>query len=130
MSDPPLTQAEADRIFALILERDFWDKLSNTPYWDEMTELMQSSILSISFNSGFHYGDKGFDTLTRNLKGKEWQNVPKTLMLYRNPGSKGELGLARRRYGEGLMWKGMPAEQAYKTAWSINSVKELLRLVG
>lgn len=36
---------------------------------------------------------------------KNWAAIPKTLEMYRNPGSNVEAGLLRRRKAEGELWK-------------------------
>jgi len=43
-------------------------------------------------------------TLRPPLKNHEWDQVPDTLLLYRNPGSHFEEGLRRRRIEEGRIW--------------------------
>ena len=61
--------------------------------------------LSFSYNLGARfYGSSGFNTITRVLKNREWDNVPNALYLYRNPGTNVEAGLARRRKAEGKLW--------------------------
>ncbi|AEC53058.1 hypothetical protein SCRM01_112c [Synechococcus phage S-CRM01] len=53
-------------------------------------------------------------------------------MLYRNPGSNVELGLARRRYAEGLVWNGESAkvacELATKKIQKISDIRPLLSI--
>ncbi len=52
----------------------------------------KSALISFGFN------------LSRVLKNHEWDQVPDTLLLYRNPGSHFEEGLRRRRIEEGRIW--------------------------
>jgi lysozyme len=67
---------------------------------------MQGALLSFAYNLGAgFYGASGFNTLTRVLREKKWNEVPAALELYRNPGSKVEAGLLRRRKAEGSLWK-------------------------
>ena len=100
-----ITQEEADDLLYFQLRREFLPSLQKIPHWNEMTEEMQSAILSFSYNLGANfYGSSGFSTITKNLKEKDWKAIPKTLELYRNPGSKVEAGLLRRRIAEGKLW--------------------------
>jgi lysozyme len=46
----------------------------------------------------------GFNTISRKLRERDWKGIPATLELYRNPGSKVETGLRRRRIAEGKLW--------------------------
>jgi lysozyme len=70
-----------------------------------MNENQQGALLSFAYNLGVgFYGSPNFNTLTRALKNREWSKVPKTLELYRNPGSRVESGLLRRRKAEGKLW--------------------------
>jgi lysozyme len=67
---------------------------------------MKSSLISFAYNLGANfYNSSGFNTITRVLKEKKWNEVPNVLELYRNPGSKVEAGLLRRRRREGLLWQ-------------------------
>ena len=71
-----------------------------------MNSEMQGALLSFAYNLGANfYGSSGFNTITRVLKEKKWDEVPKALELYRNPGSTVEVGLLRRRKAEGALWK-------------------------
>jgi GH24 family phage-related lysozyme (muramidase) len=92
-----LLRQEVDRIAA---------KLRGTiPFWVEMTDQQKCALISFAYNlgSGF-YGTKGFETITARLRDKNWAGVPDALLLYRNPGSKVEAGLKRRRIAEGDLW--------------------------
>lgn len=101
-----LTQAEADDLLYYQLKRDYLSSLQKIPYWNEMSVNQQGALLSFAYNLGAgFYGDSNFNTITRVLKNKEWDKVPETLKLYRNPGSNVEKGLLRRRTAEGDLWK-------------------------
>jgi lysozyme len=87
------------------IEQRFLPPLQKIPYWDEMNENQQGALLSFAYNLGARFYDSsGFNTISRVLKNKEWNKVPDTLYLYRNPGTKVEVGLARRRKSEGKLW--------------------------
>jgi lysozyme len=101
-----ITQEEADDLLYFQLRREFLPALQKIPHWNEMTEEMQGALLSFAYNLGAgFYGASGFSTITKNLKEKDWEAIPKTLELYRNPGTKVEAGLLRRRRAEGALWK-------------------------
>jgi lysozyme len=101
-----ITQEEADDLLYFQLRREFLPSLQKIPHWNEMTEEMRGSLLSFSYNLGAgFYGSSGFNTITRVLKERKWNEVPAALELYRNPGSSVEAGLLRRRKAEGALWK-------------------------
>lgn len=100
-----ITQQYADDLFIHQIENQFLPSLKKIPYWSEMNENQQSAILSFAYNLGANfYGSPDFSTITRVLKNKEWDKVPYTFYLYRNPGSNVEVGLVRRRKAEGDLW--------------------------
>jgi lysozyme len=70
-----------------------------------MNENQQGALLSFAYNLGAgFYGSPNFNTITRVLREKKWNEVPKALELYINPGTKVESGLRRRRIAEGKLW--------------------------
>lgn len=100
-----ISQAEADDLLYFQLRREFLPSLQKIPHWNEMNDEMKSALLSFSYNLGAgFYGSSGFNTITRVLREKKWNEVPAALELYRNPGTKVEAGLLRRRRREGLLW--------------------------
>lgn len=100
-----ITKEEAEKLLVYQLNKEFLPALQKIPYWNEMNEEMQGSLLSFSYNLGANfYGSNGFNTISRNLREKDWKAIPKTLELYRDPGSKVEKGLLRRRIAEGKLW--------------------------
>jgi lysozyme len=100
-----ITQEEADDLLYFQLRREFLPSLQKIPHWNEMTEDMQGALLSFSYNLGADfYGHPDFNTITRVLREKKWNEVPKVLELYKNPGSSVEKGLLRRRIAEGKLW--------------------------
>lgn len=101
-----ITQEYANKLLEFDLENRFFPLLQKIPYWSEMNENQQGAILSFAYNLGANfYGSPNFSTITRVLKSKEWSKVPDALYLYRNPGTKVEAGLVRRRKAEGDLWK-------------------------
>jgi lysozyme len=100
-----ITQEEADDLLYYQLRREFIPSLQKIPYWSEMNDRKRAALLSFAYNLGADfYGNPDFNTITRVLKNKEWDKVPKTLELYKNPGSSVEAGLLRRRRAEGKLW--------------------------
>ena len=100
-----ITQEEADNLLYFQLRREFIPALQKIPYWGEMNDEMRGAILSFSYNLGANfYGSSGFNTISKNLREKDWKVIPKTLELYINPGSSVEAGLRRRRIAESKLW--------------------------
>ena len=100
-----ITQSQADAMLAAEVER-VSDKLAHSvPAWKEMSPKQRGALLSFSFNLGPNwYAAKGFETLSKRIREKDWKAVPAALELYRNPGTSAEAGLLRRRKAEGALW--------------------------
>jgi GH24 family phage-related lysozyme (muramidase) len=105
-----LLRQEVDRIAAK-LARD-------VPGWKEMADHQRCALVSFAYNLGENfYGASGFETITRELREKDWPAVPAALLLYRNPGTNVEAGLKRRRIAEGNLWAGaLPKVEAHPAA--------------
>jgi lysozyme len=100
-----ITQEEAEDLLYFQLRREFLPSLQKIPYWSEMNDNQRGALLSFAYNLGAgFYGGSNFNTITRNLREKNWQALPKTLEMYRNPGTNVEAGLLRRRIAEGVLW--------------------------
>jgi lysozyme len=100
-----ITQEDADDLLYFQLRREFLPALSKIPYWGEMNDNQHGALLSFAYNLGAgFYGGSNFNSITRNLREKNWAAIPKTLEIYRNPGSNVEAGLLRRRKAEGKLW--------------------------
>ena len=100
-----ITQQEADELLITQCESQFLPSLSKIPYWREMNDNQRGALLSFAYNLGAgFYGGSNFNTITRNLREKNWKAIPKTLEMYCNPGSNVEAGLLRRRKAEGKLW--------------------------
>lgn len=79
---------------------------SRIPFWGEMSNGQKGALLSFAFNCGnYFYGGKGYTTISKRLREKDWNKVPEALMLYIDPGSDVESGLRRRRKAEGDLWR-------------------------
>jgi GH24 family phage-related lysozyme (muramidase) len=109
-----ITSIEADMMLRREVDRII-EKLRIIPHWNEMSAGQQSALISFGYNLGASfYGAQGFETITKRLQEKDWAKVPDALLLYRNPGSKFEAGLKRRRQAEGRLWMqglGLPEVQ-------------------
>jgi lysozyme len=100
-----ITQKYADTLLEFDLKNRYLPSLQRIPYWNELNDYQRGALLSFAYNLGADfYNQSGFDTITRVLKNKEWNKVPDALYLYRNPGTKVEAGLTRRRVAEGDLW--------------------------
>lgn len=95
------------------------------PYWQQMNVNQRCALLDFAWNLGsdFYGDDTNFATITRDLKNRDWNQVPQTLLLYCDPGTSVEAGLLRRRQAEAHLWctpvatgDGSPAAQAVKPA--------------
>jgi GH24 family phage-related lysozyme (muramidase) len=96
---------EADLLLRREVDRIAEKLRATVPYWVQMTDNQKCALISFAYNlgSGF-YGTTGFETISRELREKDWAAVPDALLLYRNPGSNVEAGLKRRRIAEGDIW--------------------------
>jgi lysozyme len=100
-----ISQVEADELLYKSLREEFLSQLIKIPYWNEMNENQRGALLSFSYNLGANfYNSNGFTTISRVLRRKEWNRVPEVFKLYRNPGTRVEAGLMRRRIAEGKLW--------------------------
>jgi GH24 family phage-related lysozyme (muramidase) len=107
MTDAPVSPDAAELLLKECVEKDFVPKLEKIPYWGEMSDGQRSALISFAYNLGANfYGDMdNFGSITRDLRDKNWANVPTTLLKYRNPGSSFEEGLRKRRTEEGEVWE-------------------------
>ena len=96
---------EADLLLRQEVDRIAEKLRATVPFWVAMADHQQCALISFAYNlgSGF-YGTTGFETISRELREKDWAAVPDALLLYRNPGSNVEAGLKRRRIAEGDIW--------------------------
>jgi len=100
-----ISQKVADDLLISQIKHEFIPTLSKIPYWSEMNDNQRGVLLSFAYNLGAgFYGNSNFNTITRHLRDKNWGYIPKTLEMYRNPGSNVEAGLLRRRKAEGKLW--------------------------
>ncbi|MFM7640483.1 MAG: glycoside hydrolase family protein [Cyanobium sp.] len=88
------------------------------PYWSAMAEDQRCALISFAWNLGEDfYGSDGFDTISRQLREKDWSVVPSGLLLYCDPGTTVSDGLLRRRQAEANLWqKGLSQPNGSATA--------------
>jgi len=100
-----ITTAKAGELLEQEVER-IANKLTHSiPAWQEMCTEQQCALISFAYNLGpSFYAAKGFETISKRLRERDWKAVPAALALYRNPGTKVEAGLLRRRLAEGRLW--------------------------
>ena len=100
-----ITQNYADKLLEFDIRNRYLPSLQKIPYWEQMNDNQRGALLSFAYNLGAgFYNSSNFNTISRHLREKNWREIPKTLELYRNPGSKVEAGLLRRRKAEGKLW--------------------------
>lgn len=119
-----ITQAEANELYDYVCYEKFWRVLASTiPHWAEMSNKQKAALCSFAYNNGARfYQDGKHDTIDRNLRERNWEAVPGSMMMYRNPGENVEVGLGRRRRAEGLVWIGVePANACSQAESEINS---------
>lgn len=96
-----ITQQEADDLLMFQLENSYLPPLQKIPVWDELNANQQGALLSFGYNLGANfYGNSRFQSMTRVLRDKKWNEIEETFLKYRNPGTNVEVGLRRRRQAE------------------------------
>lgn len=89
-----ITQSQADSLLDNQIRNQFLPPLRKIPHWNEMNSNQKGALLSFAYNLGANfYGSSGFNTISRVLRNKQWNDVPDALYLYRNPGTNVEAGL-------------------------------------
>ena len=108
-----ITPKKAEELIKSSIEKDVTPAMEKIPNWDQLDAGKQAALLSFGYNVGHNfYGAKGFETITKNLKNKEWDKVPETLKMYNKGGGKVLGGLVKRREQEGKLWTtGLPNQQ-------------------
>lgn len=96
-----ITQQEADELLMAQITRTYLPPQARIPGWSAMNDNQRGTILSFAYNLGANFfGARGFETISRVLRNQEWRDIEAALILYRNPGSRVEEGLLRRRLSE------------------------------
>lgn len=108
-SDAPITREKALSYLENVIIKGIVPTLSRSiPTWGSMNDSQKAAIISFAYNLGSNfYGTTGFTTITKALSNRDnFNDVPRALLLYVNPGSSFEAGLKRRRQAEGELWNG------------------------
>ncbi len=115
-----LNRVEADMLLRQEVDRIAAKLRKTVPHWREMADHQQCALVSFAYNlgSGF-YDSTGFETISRELREKDWDAVPAAMLLYRNPGTNVEAGLRRRREAEGKLWSDRAPEPAQALSYKV-----------
>ncbi len=96
-----ITREEADELLLEQIINTYLPPQQRIPAWKSLNDAQRGAILSFAYNLGANfYEANGFETLSRVLRNREWHNIEAALTMYRNPNSKVEEGLLRRRLTE------------------------------
>lgn len=107
-----ISQKEADDLLIHQVETQFLPPLERIPVWPELNVNQRGAILSFAYNLGAaFYGAPGFETISRVLRERRWDQIESALVLYRNPGSNVEAGLRRRRLAEAALFNTPPGSR-------------------
>jgi GH24 family phage-related lysozyme (muramidase) len=102
-----ITVIDANQLLDVEVERIAAKLRSSVPHWSTMSGNKQCALISFAYNLGAgFYGSAGFETISKCLRERNWDDVPAAMELYRNPGTNVEAGLLRRRRAEGRLWSG------------------------
>ncbi len=100
-----ITQEEADNLLMTQLENDYLPPMEQIPGWQQLNANQQGALLSFGYNLGARFfGNPNFQSMTRVLQNKQWEQIEETFLKYRNPGSNVEQGLKRRRIAEAKLF--------------------------
>ncbi|MBK1989714.1 peptidoglycan-binding protein [Sphaerospermopsis aphanizomenoides BCCUSP55] len=100
-----ITKEEAEELLMMQLENKYLPPLQKIPVWNELNTNQQGALLSFGYNLGANfYGAPNFQSITRVLQNKQWDQIEETFIKYRNPGSNVEAGLRRRRLAEAKLF--------------------------
>jgi lysozyme len=96
-----ISQAAADRLLIIQLEKDYLPSLERIPNWRSLTPNQQGALLSFAYNLGADfYHRPGFSRISKAINDRNWRQIEMIFELYRNPGTSVEKGLRRRRLNE------------------------------
>ncbi len=89
------------------LEKSYLPPLQKIPVWNELKTNQQGALLSFGYNfilGANFYGVSNFQTITRVLQKKQWDQIEETFVKYINPASNAEAGLRCRRLVEAKLF--------------------------
>lgn len=80
--------------------------LNHIPGISDMNDHMLGALESFGYNLGpGFYGSAYFQTISRVLRERQWEQFRSAVLLYVNPGTAVEVGLRRRRNAEADLWE-------------------------
>ncbi len=131
-----ITPAAADRELEVQAQACAAHLAGTIPYWAEMNSNQRCALVDFAWNLGDDfYGDEAdFASISRDLRNRNWAQVPQTLCLYCDPGTAVTDGLLRRRQAEGQLWQtpvtvsGSPSPSAASSSAPASSPSGVHRL--
>lgn len=119
-----ITEANALKELSNFIDKNITPALKKIPYYAQMAEKQIGALESFAYNLGPNfYGSEGFNTITKRLKEKDWNNMESAFMLYINKGTPAEPGLRLRRSAEAALWNsGLSVELKPKPSTSLNGL--------
>ena len=100
-----ITKEQAKKEFGYHLSKKVLPKVEKIEGWNDMNDNQRSALISFAYNAGENfYGHKNFQTISKALKEKRWNDVPAAMKLYNKGGGKVLPGLVRRRDVESTLW--------------------------
>ena len=100
-----ITKEQAKKEFSYHLGKKVLPKVEKIEGWNDMNDNQRSALISFAYNTGENfYGHKNYQTITKALKEKRWNDVPAAMKLYNKGGGKVLPGLVRRRDVESTLW--------------------------
>jgi lysozyme len=104
-SSDTVTEKQAHDHLKQHIDKHVLPKLEKIPGWGDMNHNQQASLIGFAYNTGgSFYGAKGYETITKHLKNKDWEKVDDAIHLYNKSGGEVRRGLIRRRKMEADMW--------------------------
>jgi GH24 family phage-related lysozyme (muramidase) len=118
ISDPAITQADADQWLAAIVSRDFWPNVQNIPGFCLMADEQRTALLSFCMSTGYTFNAEGFEDMTAALQNRNYNDICAVLMgsKYRMEVGEYSVELTRLRYAENLLWRGATPVNAWEKA--------------
>ena len=126
-----ITEENALKELSAFIDKNITPSLKKIPFYSEMSEKQIGALESFAYNLGPNfYGSEGFNTITKRLKEKDWDNMESAFMLYINKGTPAEPGLRLRRSAETALWisglkKETPTKKIEQELASIKGLESL-----
>jgi lysozyme len=84
-----ITKEEAQELLIMQLENNYLPPLEKIPVWPELNINQRGALLSFAYNLGANfYGGSNFQSITRVLRDKKWDEIESAFLKYVNPGSR------------------------------------------